>query len=149
MPTYVKMAKDYDCGNTAAANLLAYLSGGDAAAIRDQMTGQPSWWPAADFYDSPTRMAKHLQKLSGQIVGTVPAHDLIPCLVLVRVGLMTWHWVAVFGLQPSGTLCWHSGKGLCMEPLPPEWKVSCCIAIGSTGKWPWWWQLWGKIVDWI
>ena len=42
MPTYVKMAKDYDCGNTAAANLLAHLSDGDAAAIRDQMTGMPA-----------------------------------------------------------------------------------------------------------
>jgi hypothetical protein len=149
MLTFVSMASDYDCGVTAVANLIAYLADSDAQPIRANMTGQPSWWPAADFYDSPTRLAGHLQKLTGQIVGTLPAHDLMPCLVLVRTGWITWHWVAVFGMQASGKLFWHNGKSAWLGPLPTGWKISCCLAIGSTGKWPWWWQLWGKLVDWM
>ncbi len=149
MPTFATMTTDFDCEKTAIANLIAYLADGDAQPIKARIDGQPTWYPACDLWGSPTRVGGILQKLTGQIVGTVPAHDLMPCLVLVRTGLLTWHWVAAFGMQASGKLWWHNGKSAWLGPLPKEWTVSCCLGVGSTGKWPWWWQLWGKLVDWI
>lgn len=144
----ISMKKDYDCGRAAAANLAEKLTGRLATTIYGELTGQPTWWPACDLWDSPTRMVRHLERLLSRPVGVIAAHDLIPCVVLVRVDWRTWHWITCFGSTVEGKLIWHSGRGLTMEPLPEEWRIELAIAPGGE-RLSWGWRLWGTLTSWL
>lgn len=137
----ISMRSDFDCLRVAAANLLFRTIGASTERTYEAINTQPGWWPACDLHDSPTRAIKWLDKISGKAHGVVDGSE--PHIALVHVGsILGYHWVFVDGEV------WHSGKGLTREPIPGEWTVVLRIGQGG-GSLPWYWRLWGKLVDWI
>ena len=148
----VPMSSSIDCGRCSASNHVAAMTGKDARALYEQTAKfkQPSFMFACDFWDSPTRQLAMIADLSGKPAGLVPFDPfVVPCTVLIRKGLMAWHWVTVLTIGNGGSYRLHDGErefeGVTIEQRFPETTIALACAIGGTGKLSWLWKLWGTV----
>lgn len=141
----VAMKRVSDCGPVAMANHLEAALGASAADTYNRIMSEFKFpntdGIVADFWDSPPRHIKVLERITGQKVGLVD--DLSypgPCVVLLMISFNVWHWVS---LLPGGL--WHDGKQLRNKTFSeayPGCRVVMAYAVGASGPLPWYWSLW-------
>lgn len=142
----VAMQRETDCGPVAMANHIEAAIGGSAEAAYHRIMNEFGFPEkdglVADLWDSPTRHFKVLEAITGQKVGLLEGlpGSSGPCVVLLRLGYMAYHWVCVY---PGGV--WHDGKRITSTVFSdrfPGSRVVMAYAIGATGSLPWYWSVW-------
>lgn len=111
----ISMRGKRDCGPVAIANLLETEGVADAGQIYETIIKEDCF-PATegladDLWDSPWRHANIVTRLSGRLVGIMPDPLLSPCVVLLRLSMLKWHWIFIRGYQHGGVI-WHDGNAV-------------------------------------
>ena len=144
----ISMRENRDCGLTAEANYLGEVLGthdpeGAYAMIRRDYGYPDGDGFRCDLWDSPTRHAHILAAMTGEHVGMISDPQRMPGIILVRKGLLTWHWVCRISEH-----VWHDGYKA-RSGLISGCSIVLGLAVdGDAGPLPWHWRLWGRLTSW-
>lgn len=143
----VSMQRVSDCGPVAMANYLEAAIGSSAESAYNRIMTEFKFPKddglVADLWDSPPRHFKVLEAITGQRVGVVEGFNAStsgPCVVLLRLGLISYHWVCLY----NGGV-WFDGKRVTSDTFEnrfPGARVVMAYSLGVSGRLPWYWSLW-------